>query len=221
MTPCPCLQRLTRHVCPRLTSAPLSCWRPRSPLDCSVAASASPPSPSTWRPPQRCRTSRGMFLTPSYPAARTPITDAAPLPLKNVLFTGQPHIFPSLSLPSSPLKIESVLFRCCGRAWDALPSAEDSECLLFCTRPQTLQRPLRPQRFSAPEIKPCRVATVKHDVTQTCACVAAKVPFERGEELSAFTSYESCTFRLQRRKIGTVFIFLISKCITLCNTDAS
>lgn len=74
MTPCPCRRRLTHHIFPLWTSPLLNCQGPKRLLDCYVVASASPPCLSTWRPPQRCRRSRGMFLTRSCQAARTPIT---------------------------------------------------------------------------------------------------------------------------------------------------
>lgn len=73
MTLCLCPQRPTHHIYPVLTS-PLNCQGSRSLLGCYVAASASPPSLSTWRPPQRCRRSRGTSPIPCYQAARTPNT---------------------------------------------------------------------------------------------------------------------------------------------------
>lgn len=156
-----------------------------------------------------------MCLTRSYPAARTPITDAAPLPLKNVLSDRTATYIP-LFAPPPPKSNLSCSDAAVGRGTLCLQT-EDSECLQFRTRPQTLQRPLRPQRFSAPEMKPCRVATVKHDVTQTCASRCQ----DSLREVKNYLRSLRCTFRLQRRKSGTVFILLISKCITLCNTDAS
>lgn len=116
MTPCPCRRMPTHHVCPLWTSPLLKCQGPKSLLDCDAAVSASPPSPSTWRPPQRCRRSRGMFLTLSCQAARTPT------PAPGSFFRRDSHTFPTLLLSFTSLKTLSVLFRCCCRAWDALPS---------------------------------------------------------------------------------------------------
>lgn len=61
----PCHQRPTRRDCsllisPVLTSCPPT---PTKPPGSSAAASASPRSPNTWRPPQRCRRSRDTSLT--------------------------------------------------------------------------------------------------------------------------------------------------------------
>lgn len=95
MTPFPCPQRLTLLTHPQWASNLLSCCaqRPKALLDCCVAASASPPSLSTWRPPQRCRRSRGTCPTPSYQAARTTITSTILLHLKawSSTTTAPPH----------------------------------------------------------------------------------------------------------------------------------
>lgn len=71
MTRCPCCRRPSLHICPLWTSSLLNFQWPKSFPDCYVSASASPPSLSTWRPPQRCRRSTGMSPTLSYQAART------------------------------------------------------------------------------------------------------------------------------------------------------
>lgn len=103
MTPCPCRRRPTRRICPVRASALLKRQRPESLLDCSATASASPPSLSTWRAPQRCRISRGMFLTLSCQAAKhQPITNAAqkpgPLGWDSHIYTSSP-LLSSLFLP--------------------------------------------------------------------------------------------------------------------------
>lgn len=96
MKPCPCRRRPTHHICPQWTSPLLTCQGPKSLLDCYVAASASPPSLSTLRPPQRCRRSRGMSLTLSCPAARTPATKTTqkPGPLDGTAICSPRSCFP-------------------------------------------------------------------------------------------------------------------------------
>lgn len=89
MTACPCHQRSTCHIDPLWTSPILNCQGPKSLLGCYVAVSVSPPSLRTWRPPQRCRRSRGMSLTLSCQAARTPITNRTQRP---GLFGRQPYV---------------------------------------------------------------------------------------------------------------------------------
>ncbi len=113
MTPCPCRLRPTHLSCPLWTSPLLSCLWPWSLLDCYVAASVSPPSLNTWKHPQRCRRSRGMFLTPSCQAAKTQTNHQHPKslvrldrtamcsPLHYVLF---PTIKPHLSCPDAAVE---------------------------------------------------------------------------------------------------------------------
>lgn len=140
MTPCPCRRMPTHHVCPLWTSPLLKCQGPKSLLDCDAAVSASPPSPSTWRPPQRCRRSRGMFLTLSCQAARTP----TPQRQRLVLFSDGTAIRSPLCyflLP--PLKpCPSCSDAAVERGMPCLHATEGAECLLLRTY-KNLQRPHR------------------------------------------------------------------------------
>lgn len=100
MTRCPCRQRLSPHTCPLWKSPFLNFQEPRSFLDCYVSASASPPSLSTWRPPERRRRSRGTSLTLGCRGARTANTSQKPGPLDGTAICSLLCYFP---LPSNLL----------------------------------------------------------------------------------------------------------------------
>lgn len=227
-TPCPCRRSQTQNIDPQWTSCLLNCCAqgPKSLLDCYAAASASPPSLNTWRPPQGRRRSRGTSQTPSCRAARTAVTTT----------TQKPALYNRTAIRSpfcnfTYLKISSVLFRCCCRVRvtshfhvtggpqrllfltidsTAPPQAAVGSCSRVPSSPQVLcNEEITPTQLGGKTVENKRVDS-KHTYTYCGAFAASESSVNcrlegqlirfTCEELSAFTLYKNCTFRLESRK---------------------
>lgn len=121
-TLCLCHRRPTHHSYTTWPPPLLNCQGSKSLPDCYVAASASLPSLSTWRPPQRCRRSRGTCPIPCCQAARTP---------KDQQQTQATKLLLLLLLYLNPLcPVEMLLSSVGGTVFHV---SEGSECLLVLT----------------------------------------------------------------------------------------